>query len=77
VVAVPAASETAIKRVEEVADRVVTVATGRLSKFYIADYYRYWHVLSDEDGLKCLKEYRMRRFASNIKPGPERPEEVG
>jgi len=77
VVAVPAASETAIKRVEEVADRVVTVATGRLSRFYIADYYRYWHVLSDEDGLKCLKEYRMRRFASNIKPGPERPEEVG
>ena len=55
---------------EEVADGVVTVATGRMSKFYIADYYRYWHVLSDEEGLKCLKEYRMRRFAPSIETRP-------
>lgn len=74
VVAVPAASEAAIKRLEKVSDRVVAVAIGRLSKFYIADYYRYWHVLSDEDGLKCLKEYRMRRFATNINPKSERSE---
>jgi putative phosphoribosyl transferase len=77
VVAVPAASEAAIRRLEEVADRVVTVAIGRLSKFYIADYYRYWHVLSDEDGIRCLQEYRMRRFASNINPKPEGLKETG
>ena len=73
VVAVPAASEAAVKRLEEVVDRVVTVATGGMSRFYIADYYRYWHVLSDEEGLKCLKEYRMRRFAPNIEPSLDRP----
>jgi len=73
VVAVPAASEAAVKRLEEVVDQVVTVATGGMSRFYIADYYRYWHALSDEEGLKCLKEYRMRRFAPNIEPSPDRP----
>ena len=73
VVAVPAASEAAVKRLEDVTDRVVTVSTGGTSKFYIADYYRYWHVLSDEEGLKCLKEYRMRRFESSIEPSLDRP----
>jgi len=75
VVAVPAASEAAVKRLEEVVDQVVTVATGTggMSRFYIADYYRYWHALSDEEGLKCLKEYRMRRFAPSIEPSLDRP----
>jgi len=66
VVAVPAASQAAIDRLEEVVDRVVTVTTGGFSRFYIADYYRYWHSLSDEEGLKCLQEYRMRRHAPSI-----------
>ncbi|MFO8143122.1 MAG: phosphoribosyltransferase family protein [Dehalococcoidales bacterium] len=71
VVAVPAASQASIDRLAEVADRVVTVATGGFSRFYIADYYRYWHSLSDEEGLKCLREYRMRRFAPSIEPVPD------
>ena len=68
VVAVPAASAVAVKQLEKVADRVVTCATGFMPKFYIADFYRYWHVLSDDEGLKCLKEWRVRRFASDIEP---------
>jgi len=61
VVAVPAASAVAVKMLEKVADRVVTVATSYAPKFYISDYYRYWHSLSDDEGLKCLKEFQRRR----------------
>ncbi len=71
VVAVPAASATAVKQVERVADRVVTVITAFSPRFYVSDFYRYWNVLSDEEGLKCLKEWQMRRFRQNIKP-PQR-----
>ena len=61
VAAVPAASAQAIKCVEKVADRVVTVATGFAPRFYVSDYYQYWNVLSDEEGLRCLKEWQMRK----------------
>jgi len=68
VVAVPVASATAVKQVEKIADRVVTVVTGFMPRFYVSDFYRYWHVLSDEEGLKCLKEWQTRRFKANIEP---------
>ena len=68
VVAVPAASATAIKQVERIADRVVTCVTGFMPKFYVSDFYRYWHVLSDEEGLKCLNEWQRRRFQPNLEP---------
>lgn len=68
VVAVPAASATAVKQVEKLADRVVTVVTAFSPRFYVSDFYRYWNVLSDEEGLKCLREWQMRRRELNIKP---------
>ncbi len=72
VVAVPAASAMAVKQVEKTADRVVTVVTAFVPKFYVSDFYRYWHVLSDEEGLKCLKEWQMRRLKPTLKPPQER-----
>ena len=66
VVGVPAASATALERVKKVADRVVTVATGTVPRFAIADFYRYWYDLSDDEAIQCLKEWRMRRFRPNI-----------
>ena len=72
VVAVPAASATAVKLVNKVADRVVTGVTSYAPKFYVSDYYRYWHVLSDEEGLKCLKEWRVRKYSPNIKASQKR-----
>lgn len=72
VVAVPAASAMAVKQVEKTADRVVTVVTAFVPKFYVSDFYRYWHVLSDEEGLKCLREWQMRRFRPTLKPPPGR-----
>ena len=66
VVAVPAASVAAVKRLERVADKVVTCAIGIMLKFYIADFYRNWYDLSDGEVMQCLKGWQMRRFKSNI-----------
>jgi len=68
IAAVPAASAAAVKQVEKTADRVVTVVTSFTPKFYISDFYRYWHVLSDEEGLKAYKDWQMRRYQASIKP---------
>jgi putative phosphoribosyl transferase len=68
IAAVPAASAAAVKQVEKTADRVVTVVTSFAPKFYISDFYRYWHVLSDEEGLKAYKDWQMRRYQASIKP---------
>jgi putative phosphoribosyl transferase len=62
IVAVPVASELAVRKVEKVADRIVTVETALVPKFYVSYYYRFWNTVSDDEGLKCLKEWEMRRF---------------
>jgi len=62
VVAVPVASAVAVKQVERVADKVVTCATGFISKFYIADFYRYWHDLGDDEVIRYLNQWRARHF---------------
>ena len=72
VVAVPAASAAAVKQLEKIADRVVTCATGFMPRFYVSDFYRYWHVLSDSEGLKCLKEWRLRRFEPEMETPQDR-----
>ena len=63
VVAVPVASAIAMKEVLPVAGKVVTCATGFAPKFYISDFYRLWHDLSDEEVVQYLKQWRMRRFS--------------
>ncbi len=68
VVAVPAASAAALAQLKKVADKVVTLATGTMPKFYIADFYRNWHDISDGEVTQCLKEWRMRHFRSKITP---------
>ena len=56
----------AVGKLTKMADSVVTVTTGFMPRFYVSDFYRYWHVLSDAEGLKCLREWRVRRFEFNI-----------
>jgi len=68
IAAVPAASAAAVKNVEKTADRVITVATSFAPKFYVSDFYRYWHVLSDDEGIKCYQDWKMRRYQSHIQP---------
>ncbi len=60
VVAVPCASALAVKQLDKVADKVVTVATSYLPKFYVSDFYRYWRDISDDEVIQYLKQWRMR-----------------
>ena len=62
VVAVPCAPALAVKQLEKVADKVVTGATGYMPKFYVSDFYRYWHDISDDEVIRYLREWRMRQF---------------
>jgi len=66
IVAVPVAPALAVKQLEKVTDKIVTYATEYVPKFYVSDFYRYWHDLSDTEVIQCLREWRMRRFRSNI-----------
>ena len=62
VVAVPVASAMALKQLEKVADKVVTCTTGFMPKFYVSDFYRYWYVLSDDEVVRYLNQWRMRHL---------------
>ncbi len=76
IAAVPVASALAIKQVEKVADRVITVATDYSPRFYVSDYYRYWNVLNDREGLDCYNEWHRRKYQANIdtnRPGHNSP----
>lgn len=69
VVAIPVASAVALKQVERVADRIVTCATGFMPKFYISDYYRYWHDLKDDEVIGYLRQWRMRHLHQKLSQG--------
>ncbi len=62
VVAVPAASANAVSQVEEIADRVVICVTAFTPRFAVADFYRYWYDLSDDEVVQQIREWRSRRF---------------
>jgi len=62
VVAVPAASATAVKRLERVANKVVTCVTSFAPRFAIADYYRYWHDISDDEAARYLSQLQMQHL---------------
>ena len=72
VAAVPVAPAAAVKELEKVADKVITCAVGFMPKFYVSDFYRYWHEATDDEVIQCLKEWRMRRFKPNIEPPGEK-----
>jgi len=62
VAAVPCASALAVKQVEKVADKVVTCTTGFMPRFAVADFYRYWYELGDDQVIHCLREWRSRHL---------------
>jgi len=66
VVAVPVAPLMAVKQVREVADRVITCATADMTRFHIADFYRYWHDVSDEDATRYLDQWRRQHFRPKL-----------
>lgn len=71
VAAVPVASLAALERVKPVVDDVVTVAIGTQPRFAVADFYKYWHDLSDREAVQCFKEWQMRRFRAKFELPPD------
>jgi putative phosphoribosyl transferase len=60
IVAVPLASTTGYDRVCKVADKVVTCAVAKMTKFYLADFYRNWRDISDDEVVMALKQWWRR-----------------
>ena len=75
IAAVPVGPECVVNDIRKVADRVVTCAVGTEPVFYVADYYRHWHDITDSEVLSCLKEWRMRRNGGKIQL-PEKKRET-
>jgi putative phosphoribosyl transferase len=75
IAAVPVGPERVIQEIRGIADSVVTCAVGKEKVFYLSDYYRYWHDISDAEVLHCLKEFRMRRYPQ-IEIPPKKPGQV-
>jgi predicted phosphoribosyltransferase len=61
IVAVPTASTTALVSVRSVADKVITCATGE-PPFAVADYYRHWYDVSDDEVVKALDKWRSEQL---------------
>ena len=59
VVAVPVASATGFRRVSSVA-KVITCAVASMPKYYLADFYRNWRDISDEEVIHSLEQWRQR-----------------
>ena len=76
IAAVPVGPEPVVAALRKVADRVITCAVGKEPRFYIADYYRYWHDITDAEVLHCLKEWRMRRYGPRIDLPARKPESM-
>lgn len=75
IAAVPVGPQHVVEELKKYADKVVTCHVGTESVFYVSDYYRYWHDITDGEVLHCLKEWRMRRYGPKIEM-PERKTET-
>lgn len=56
VVAIPTAPESTIQRISAQADEIVCLNIRRSFTFAVADAYREWHDLSDDEAMKLLGE---------------------
>jgi putative phosphoribosyl transferase len=63
IVAVPLASATGYQRVNKLSNRVVTCAVAQMSQFYLADFYKNWRDISDQEVVHYLEQWRRRRMA--------------
>jgi predicted phosphoribosyltransferase len=61
IVAVPTASTTALPLVRLVADKVVTCITGE-PPYAVADYYKHWYDVSDDEVVKTLENWRAQHM---------------
>ena len=64
IIAVPTASTTALALLRGVADKIITMNTGE-PPFAVADYYRHWYDVSDEEVVRYFDQWRSRQFLAN------------
>lgn len=77
IAAAPVGPEKVVEELMTVADRVVTCAINPDPKtFYIADYYKYWADITDDEVIQCLKEWRVRRYQGTLEV-PDRRQTPG
>jgi len=62
VVAVPCASTIAVRQLERIADKVITCATSSMPRFAVADFYRHWYDLSDDEVIRYLNQWRTQHL---------------
>lgn len=60
IVAVPVASTTALDELSRTVKKIITIATGG-TPFAVADYYRHWYDLKDEEVMQYLERWRRQR----------------
>jgi putative phosphoribosyl transferase len=60
VVAIPVASTTGFKRVSAVAKKVIACAVASQTRFYLADFYRNWRDIADDETRRYLEIWRRR-----------------
>lgn len=65
VVAVPTASAGAVAKLEEMADKVITCVTAYTPRFAVADAYRHWYDLGDDEVIQYIRQWRSQRFHQN------------
>jgi predicted phosphoribosyltransferase len=63
IAAVPVGPEFALNDLEGFPDKLVTCAVGSMNRFYVADFYRIWHDVPNEEVLQCLTEWQRRRYS--------------
>lgn len=66
IVAVPVAPASVVEELREFADKIVTCAVGTGPVFAVADYYRHWYDVPDNEVMSYLKEWRLRRYGPKI-----------
>lgn len=76
IAAAPVGPEHVVWELQEVADRVVTCDVGTGPVFAVADYYRTWYDVTEEEVLQYLKEWRMRRSGIKIDIPEKKQESV-
>ncbi len=73
IAAVPVGPQKVVEDLMGIANKVVTCAVGEENVFYVSDYYRQWHDITDDEVINCLKEWRMRRYQSMIEMPDHKP----
>ena len=61
IIAVPVASKTGYNRALKASGKVITLAVAGMPVFYLADFYRHWQDISDNEVIHYFQQWQKRR----------------